>query len=68
MNIKIQNGMKLRYYIYTYQGRTFAVDGHFTDGNSMRDLNNGGYLTDQNGVRIQPLKAPMEQALGVMFR
>ena len=53
-NIKIQSGMKLRYYIYTYQGRTFAVDGHFTDGNTMRDLNNGGYLTDQNGVRIHP--------------
>ena len=53
-NIKIQNGMKLRYWIYTYQGTTFAMDGHFTDGNTMRDLNNGGYLTDQNGRRIHP--------------
>jgi hypothetical protein len=53
-NIKIQNGMKLSYYIYTYQGNTFAMDGQFTDGNTIRDLYNNGYLTDQNGVRIHP--------------
>lgn len=53
-NIKIEKGMKLRYWIYTYEGKTFAIDGKFTDGATVREFNNNGYLTDQNGNRIHP--------------
>ena len=53
-NIKIEKGMKLRYWIYTFQGTTFAIDGQFSDGTTIRDLNNNGFLTDQNGNRIHP--------------
>jgi hypothetical protein len=53
-NIPIQRGMKLRFWIYPQQSSTFAIDGHFTDGNTMRDLYNGDFLKDQNGVRIHP--------------
>lgn len=56
VNIPIEKGMKLSYWIYHDQGGpTMAVDGHFNDGiNTLRDFNNNGFLTDQNGVRIHP--------------
>jgi hypothetical protein len=53
-NIKIEKGMKLRYWIYTFEGKTFAIDGHFTNGTTIREFNNNGYLKDQNGNRIHP--------------
>jgi hypothetical protein len=53
-NITIREGMKLRYWIYNYRRSTFAIDGHFADGSTLRDFYNGDYLKDQNGVRIHP--------------
>lgn len=58
--IPIKQGMKLSYYIY--HPRTWgdspntnkvSVDGHFADGNTIRDFG-GGILKDQYGVRIHP--------------
>jgi hypothetical protein len=54
VNIPIQSGMKLRFWIYPQERSTFSIDGHFTDGNTMRNLYIGDYLKDQNGVRIHP--------------
>lgn len=50
-NITIQTGMRLRFSVYQYQGNNFTIDGHFTDGNTLRDFG-GGVLKDQNGVRV----------------
>ena len=58
LNIPIVNGMKIGYWIYHAVGTPkVSVDGHFTDGTNgwtIRDFNNNGYLTDQHGVRIHP--------------
>lgn len=55
VEIPVQRGMRIGYWIYHAQGSPkIALDGHFTDGTPFRDFNNSGYLTDQDGVRIHP--------------
>jgi hypothetical protein len=49
-NIAIQNGTKLKYWIWHQGTPKIALDGHFTDGSTIRD---GGFK-DQNGVSIHP--------------
>ena len=49
-NIAIQNGTKLKYWIFHHDTAKVAVDGHFTDGSTIRD---GGYK-DQHGVSLHP--------------
>jgi spore germination protein YaaH len=64
LNIKVVEGMKIGYWIYHAVGTSkISVDGHFTDGTTIRDFYNNGYLTDQYGVRIHPAfrKDPMNQ-------
>jgi hypothetical protein len=67
LNIPVVNGMKIGYWIYHAAGTPkISVDGHFTDGTNgwtLRDFKNNGYLTDQYGVRIHPAarKDPMNQ-------
>ena len=56
-DIKIQPGMKLSYWIYdsSYSNTTFAIDGRFDNGTTIRDFKKGGnFLKDQNGIRIHP--------------
>jgi hypothetical protein len=53
-DIAIGNSTKIGYWIYHQEGTAkIAVDGHFTDGSTIRDFG-GGVLTDQHGVRIHP--------------
>jgi hypothetical protein len=62
-DIAISNSTKLGYWIYHQEGTAkIAVDGHFTDGATIRDFG-GGVLTDQHGVRIHPglRQDPMHQ-------
>jgi len=55
LNLPVVKGMKIGYWIYHSQGTPkISVDGHFTDGMTLRDFNNNGFLTDQYGVRIHP--------------
>jgi hypothetical protein len=58
LNLPVVKGMKISYWIFHSQGTPkISVDGHFTDGTNgwtIRDFNNTGYLTDQFGVRIHP--------------
>ncbi len=49
-NIPIQPGTKLSYWIFHHNTAKVAVDGHFTDGGTIRD---GGFA-DQAGVSIHP--------------
>src|SRR6185295_10727998 len=49
-NIAIQSGTKLKYWIWHQGSPKIAIDGHFTDGSTIRD---GGFK-DQNGVSIHP--------------
>ncbi len=63
LNIPVGSGMKIGYWIYHNQGTPkIAVDGHFTDGNTLRDFG-GHILKDQNGVPIHPAlrQDPMNQ-------
>jgi hypothetical protein len=63
-NIDVVNGMKIGYWINHAQGTPkISVDGHFTDGTTIRDFYNNGYLTDQYDVRIHPgaRRDPMNQ-------
>jgi subtilisin family serine protease len=64
LNLNVVNGMKIGYWIYHSQGTPkISVDGYFSDGTTLRDFYNNGYLTDQYGVRIHPgnRKDPMNQ-------
>jgi hypothetical protein len=58
LNLPVVNGMKISYWIFHSQGTPkISVDGHFTDGTNgwtIRDFNNNGFLTDQYRVRIHP--------------
>jgi hypothetical protein len=58
LNLPVVNGMKISYWIFHSQGSPkISVDGHFTEGTNggtIRDFNNNGFLTDQNNVRIHP--------------
>lgn len=63
LNLKIEAGMKIGYWIYHRLGTPkIAVDGHFSSGETMRDFGNG-VLKDQYGVRIHPgaRQDPMNQ-------
>ncbi len=63
LNIPVVSGMKIGYWINHNQGTSkIAVDGHFTDGNTLRDFG-GHILKDQNGVPIHPAlrQDPMNQ-------
>ena len=62
-NIPVSPGNRIGYWIYHQEGTAkIAVDGHFTDGTTIRDFG-GGVLTDQHGVRIHPglRQDPMNQ-------
>lgn len=64
LTLKIEQGMKIGYWIYHAEGTAkIAVDGHFSDGGTLRDFYSNGYLTDQSGVRIHPAsrQEPMKQ-------
>jgi hypothetical protein len=61
--IDLVQGMKIGYSIYHAAGSPkVAVDGHFTDGDTIRGFG-GGALKDQYGVQIHPAarKDPMKQ-------
>jgi hypothetical protein len=63
LNRVVQPGMKIGYWIYHVEGRgKIAVDGHFTDGTTLRDLGNHA-IRDQYGVPIHPAwrQDPMNQ-------
>jgi ELWxxDGT repeat protein len=63
-NIYVTKGLKIGYWIYHYKGTyKVSVDGHFTDGTTLRDFYNNGFITDQHGVRIHPAarRDPMKQ-------
>jgi hypothetical protein len=49
-NIPIRAGTQLKYWIYHINTAKISVDGHFTDGSTLRD---GGF-TDQHGRSIHP--------------
>jgi hypothetical protein len=49
-DIPVQAGTRIKYWIWHLNTPKVAIDGHFTDGSTIRD---GGF-TDQNGVRIHP--------------
>lgn len=62
-NIEVVAGMKIGYWINHSQGTPkIAVDGQFTDGNTIRDFGQGA-LKDQYGVPIHPTarREPMNQ-------
>ncbi len=64
VEIPIQRGMRIGYWIYHAEGTAkIAVDAHFTDDTVLRDLNSGGPVTDQYGVPIHPgqRRDPMRQ-------
>jgi hypothetical protein len=64
-NIPVQEGLKIGYWIYHAVGSPkVSVDGHFTDGSTIRDFYNNGYIMDQYDVRIHPaarMKDPMKE-------
>ncbi|MCX5910098.1 MAG: PA14 domain-containing protein, partial [Deltaproteobacteria bacterium] len=63
LNLNVVPGMKIGYWIYHTEGTgKIAVDGHFTDGNTLRDFGSGA-LQDQYGVRVHPAlrQDPMSQ-------
>jgi hypothetical protein len=63
MGVEVTAGMKIGYWILHQEGTAkVAVDGHFTDGSTIRDFG-GGILTDQYGVSIHPAarRDPMYQ-------
>ncbi|MCX5907528.1 MAG: hypothetical protein NTY64_10155, partial [Deltaproteobacteria bacterium] len=63
LNIPVVNGMKIGYWIYHVEGTgKIAVDGQFTDGNTLRDFG-GQLLKDQNGIPIHPAhrQDPMDE-------
>lgn len=49
-NIAVGSGTKIAYWIYHHNTAKIAIDGHFTDGSTIRD---SGFV-DQSGVRIHP--------------
>lgn len=52
--IRVVPGMKIGYWIYHSVGTPkISVDGHFNDGNSIRDFG-GGVLKDQYEIRMHP--------------
>ena len=62
-HIPVVEGMKISYWIYHKVGTPkISVDGHFTDGATIRDFG-GGILIDQHGIRIHPgyRQDPMNQ-------
>jgi hypothetical protein len=64
LEIPVKAGLKLGYWIYHAQGTPkIAIDGNFTDGETFRDLEKDGNLTDQYGIRIHPAwrQDPMNQ-------
>ncbi len=64
VEIPVRRGLRIGYWIYHAEGTPkIAVDAHFTDETVLRDLNNGGPVTDQHGVPIHPArrKDPMRQ-------
>jgi len=64
VEIPVKGGLKIGYWIYHDVGTSkVSVDGHFTDGTTIRDFYNDGYITDQHGIRIHPgqRQDPMHQ-------
>ena len=62
-NIPVVDGTRIGYWIYHQEGTAkISVDGHFTDGTTLRDFG-GGALKDQHGVPIHPAARtdPMNQ-------
>jgi len=70
-NMEIREGTMIGFWIYHSSASTNAIatrhvsiDGATTDGHTLRDFSNGGWMiTDQHGVRIHPMfrNGPLNQ-------